>query len=54
MTNVMFDRCNCIACDFDGVNMDEINFEKTNVIDGEEESRINILPEDDGAEPQEK
>ena len=37
MDNVTFDRCNCIVCDWEGVNMEVINFDKTNVITEEPE-----------------
>lgn len=37
MDNVIFDRCNCIIFDWEGVDMDVINFDKTNVITKETE-----------------
>ena len=35
MDNVTFDRCNCIECDWEGVDMNAINFDKSNVIEHE-------------------
>lgn len=43
MDNVTIDRCNCIQCDWTGVNMESINFINSNVIDEQddpEEPRI--------------
>ena len=46
MTNVLFDRCNCIDCDWEGVDMETINFAKSNIIEHEDDPFPHHEPEE--------